>query len=181
MEVVQMNDSSRIIGDFMEIHSDIIEQEANSKAPKIIKNMRKKKYLKRLKKSISKLASSKMILDRDNLAEYFIFLYNNFSPNGTFRSTYRVSQRGEEFERMEAVLKFEDIYSLIKINQEDPDGFDIIVRKNGTGDQEQKSCTVRVNRLQSNNPYTQDLLSEVNSQLLKDMSEFLDQIIFGTF
>jgi len=176
-----MNDSSRIIGDFMEIHSDIIEEEFNSKSPKFIKRMKKKKYLKRLKKSITKLATSNIILDRDNLAEYFVFLYNNFSPSGTFRSTYRVYQRGEDYERMEAVLKFEDIYALIKINQEDPDGFEIVVRKNGVGDQEQKSCSVRVNRLHSNNPYTQDLLSIVNSQVLEDMSEFLDKIIFGTF
>lgn len=174
-----MTNNSRIIGDFLEINSDIIEHGANSKLPKFLVNIRKNKYKKRLKRTILKLAHSKMILDRGNLAEYFVYLYNNFSPNGNFKSTFKVSVAGEEFERMEAVVKFDDIMAIIKINQEDQEGFDITVRTNGLTDNgSSHGCSVRVTKLQSNKANVNDLLYSVNEQLLQDMSEFLLEFIF---
>lgn len=173
-----MTNNSRIIGDFLEINADIIEHGAKSKLPKFIINLRKKKYKNRLKKSIQKLAESNMILDRDNLAEYFVFLYNNFPPNGNFKSTYQVKTMGEEFERMEAVLKFEDIMCLIKINQDDPEGFDINARTNGLGDESAHGFDIRALKLDSIKPDVKPLISMINKQLLKDMSDFLMDLIF---
>lgn len=173
-----MTNDSRIIGDFLEINADIIEHGANSKLPKFLINMRKKKYKNRLHKSILKLANSNLVLNKDNLAEYFVYLYNNYSPNGAFRSTFKVSVLGEDFERMEAVIKFEDIMAIIKINQEDQEGFEITARTNGLGNENSFGFSIRATKLSSGKPDVRPLIEQINKQLLQDMSEFLMDLIF---
>ena len=163
-------DNNRLIGDFIEINADISNQQHNSKLPKFISKHRANRYRKRLIKSAKNIATSKMILNRDNLYEFFIYCYNNFK-NGAFRSVFQV-KADSNYSKIQAVLKF-DIYYVIIYIEKDKEVFDIDIKDRGADDR--KSCSVTVNELTSRNPKTSDLLKEVNAELLENISEYILQ------
>lgn len=73
-----------IISDFLEVNADILQEEAKSPYPKFIAKMIGNHHRKKLIKVAKKIIGSNHTLDRDNISEYFITLYNNFPPDGAY-------------------------------------------------------------------------------------------------
>ena len=80
-------DSNRIIGDIIEINSDIIEKRVKSKSPKIITNIKEKYYRYRLNKVI-KGFKSKLIFNKSTLEE--LLSYINAYYEGKYKCIVKV-------------------------------------------------------------------------------------------
>lgn len=68
-------ESNRLIGDILEINSDIINQRVESKSPKIITSLKEMYYRHRLEKLIKRFNKDKIILDKSNIHELLVYLY----------------------------------------------------------------------------------------------------------
>lgn len=68
-------ESNRIIGDILEINSDIIRQRVESKSPKFITGIKERHYRHRLEKLIKRFNKDKLILDKTNIQELLVYLY----------------------------------------------------------------------------------------------------------
>lgn len=68
-------ETNRIIGDILEINSDIIRQRVESKSPKIITSLKERHYRNRLEKLIKRFNKDKIVLDKSNIQELLVYLY----------------------------------------------------------------------------------------------------------
>ena len=67
--------SDTIIGDILEINNDIVKNRIDYKGPKFIANIKEKHYRKRLDKLIKSFNKNKIILNKNNILELFLYLY----------------------------------------------------------------------------------------------------------
>ena len=116
--MINVEDSTRIIGDFLEINADIVERRFKSKLPKILADIEEKYSRNKLIKTAKKIQESNMILSIYNLSELFIYTFNNFPPNGKYKSIM-ISKVVNDSNNIEAVIKFEDIVSIINIDKKE--------------------------------------------------------------
>lgn len=71
----------RIIGDFLEINSDMIYQRDKSKLPKFLSKLRYKININKLLKRVEIFRNSNIYLSKENVLELFNYLYNTFDNN----------------------------------------------------------------------------------------------------
>lgn len=165
------NDTNRIIGDFLEINSDIISRQVKSKLPKFISNVVYNRYRKKLRKTVTKLQNSNMVLTKENLAEYFIYCYNNFPPKGSYRSVNKVLYN-EDTNKVEAIIKFESKQAIIDI-EDNYDGFTIGVKDKDIDTGNWNNFSIHCIKLESNMNIASEVLKEINKQLLDDICIFI--------
>lgn len=82
---------SHIINDVISLNSEIMmmENDTNKEkniVTKILDKRNIKKYKTKLLSIIDNIANNKYYLNRDDLLEFFRYVYNNYPPNGTFES-----------------------------------------------------------------------------------------------
>lgn len=75
-----------IIGDYMEIYSDIVSSCFNSKLPGFINSLKERYYLKKLITRADKLRRSNVPLNSSNIRELFVYMYNSYVPLGQYKS-----------------------------------------------------------------------------------------------
>ena len=165
------DDNSRIIGDFLEINSDIISNQAKSKLPKFISNIVYNRYRKKLKKAIIKLKNSNVVLTKDNLSEFFIYCYNNFPPNGSYKSIHKVLYNTTSG-KVEGIIKFEALQAIIDI-EDNYDGFTIAVKDKDLETGNYNNFSIHCNMLQSKTNIGKSTLELINKQLIEDISDFI--------
>ena len=116
--MIDLENNGRIIGDFLEINADIVQKRFKSKLPSFLANIDEKYYRNKLIKRAKKMKNSNMILSIYNIYELFVYTYNNFPPDGKYKSIWRskimVSDNNVE---AEAVIKFDNITSIISIDK----------------------------------------------------------------
>lgn len=101
-------ESNRIIGDILEINSDIINKRIESKAPKFITNLKEKYYRYRLNKII-KSFKKKLILDKFNLEELFSYILTYYE--GKYKCIQKIRQFTNNNDK-------NDIYADIVVNED---------------------------------------------------------------
>ena len=167
--------TDRIIGDFLEINADIISKEFKSKLPKFISKIHYNKYKKRLIKSATNLKNSNMILTKENLEELFSYCYNNYPPNGSYRSINKVMYN-QDTGKYEGIIKFDNITAIIDI-EKNYDGFTIGVKEKNIESGEWNNFSIHCIRLDTKNNAALDTIKNINKQLLEDISNFILDII----
>ena len=173
--MIELDNNDRIIGDFLEINADIVSYKQLSKSPKFITNFSVKRKRKRLRKMIDKLKETDYVLNKNNLIEIFAYIYNNFPPYGRYGSIYMVKMNDIENTDIEAVIRFDNIVAVITI-EDRMHGFGINI-KDSSDPESLKSCSVNVNKLESKNKRSKDLLKKINERLFKDMIDYIESII----
>ena len=104
------NSMDRIIGDYMEINSDIVVREFNSKLPKFISKWISRNQRKKLLSSIEKFRNSNYILTWFNLVELFTYIFNNFEPDHSYGIITKVEIINN---KMEALVEYDDYHALV--------------------------------------------------------------------
>ena len=172
-------DSNRIIGDILEINSDIIRQRVESTSPKFITKLKESHYRKRLDKAIKNIRKQDMILNKFNIQEllYYVYTYNdikydyiqliktsNIGNISTITAEFLIENLREDISNIKYVLSVSSKEPNISI-------LNIIHKKDGTVE----TNTIRIEALYIENKDS-DLyyaISILNSYLLEVMEKFL--------
>ena len=109
-----------------------------------------------------------MILSIYNLSELFIYTFNNFPPNGKYKSIM-ISKVVNDSNNIEAVIKFEDIVSIINIDKKEntidvnitQDNNTFFTRCNGLLKHSKKGSRVDI------------ILMRINKQLLNTITDYI--------
>ena len=109
-------DSNRLIGDVLEINSDIVDRILNYKGPKFINIIREKYYRFRLNKIINKMRNH-LILNKFNIIELVTYIETYY------KSKYKSIQ---SISRSHNINGNETINVLVKVQPKDP-GIDYII------------------------------------------------------
>lgn len=158
---------NRIIGEFLEINADIVLFQHESKLPGFIKKSWAQWKRNKLKKMVNKLRKSDHILTLENLAELFVYLYNNYPPNGSYECIKLCKVLGDNSNQMEAIIKFADYNCVISIDKKDPE-FDIAVKR--TSSDGSQGFKIKTDKL-----YCKNRL--VFATQLKEINECLKDVI----
>ena len=166
--MINIEDGTRLIGDFLEINADIVERRFKSKLPKILANIEEKHSRNKLIKTAKKIQESNMILSIYNLSELFIYTFNNFPPNGKYKSIM-ISKVVNDSNNIEAVIKFEDIVSIINIDKKEntidvnitQDNNTFFTRCNGLLKHSKKGSKVDI------------ILMRINKELLNTITDYI--------
>lgn len=168
-------DKTRIIGDFLEINSDIIQAEFESKLPKFLKKFKFRKQRKRLLSNVSKLRESNMTLEVDNLIELFSYVYNNFYPETSYKCIKKCKINVDKG-IYEAMINFDNQVSVIVIEEETYPKFNIsskIIVRDGVSE----GIDIQTDKLFSDNNAKNEILSRINKELLNTICDYIEDII----
>jgi len=169
--MIELN-NSRLIGDFFEMNSSIAYEEAsNTKSFKWLVKYRAKKQRKKMITIIDKLCNSGYVLTRDNVYELFVYLFNNsdiysreglkiFKPAGL-----------ESDDRIEGVIKLDNILCLIHIDH-NLEYMEITIETKSSNN---SSSKVEINRkdLADYSGIAGEQLKKINKFLLETINEFI--------
>lgn len=166
--------TDRIIGDFLEVNADIVSFEHISKLPKIIKKIISKFQRRKLKKYVNKMRRG-IILSTDNIAEFFVYIYNNYPPYGSFQSVKTCKINDEEVREIEGVLAFDNHQVVITIDKSMP-GFDIVV-KTKKEDGSVDGISIHIDRLYTDKRQCRDIILKINEVLLNDICDYILSVL----
>lgn len=119
--------TTHIIADCFEINADIISMRVNSKLPSFISKFIENRRRDRLIKIVKKLKKANAPLSRTNLIELFTYIFNNFSPDGEYKSIKGIKHIviDESIESWVAMISVNDEFTaIIKIKMSDS-GFSV--------------------------------------------------------
>ena len=169
---------TRIIGDFLEVNSDIVAQEFNSKLPKFISKRISHKKRKKLLTAIEKFRKSEYILSWVNLIELFTYIYNSFEPDHNYGV---VSETVLTSNKLEAIIYFDNYYCLIFFDQLPPSNiyedikFNLKMKTiNANGN---NGIDVYLSSLKGSSKRSQDLIEELNYVLKNTIVDYIEDVI----
>lgn len=111
--------TSRLIGDFLEINANILNDQFYSRYPKFLAKLIAKYYRSRLIKSAKKLKESNMILSIDNLTELFIYISSSYE--GKYKNiTNIIINSNTVHSIIDATVNVDNISALITIDTAQP-------------------------------------------------------------
>lgn len=114
---IKENDT-RLIGNFIEINADILSEQINSKHPKFIASIIANRNRKKLLKLANKLSKKDIILDRNNLAEFFTYIHNHYEGKYGIIRNIIISGNEYDYEISATVIIDDDIRYIINIDQQ---------------------------------------------------------------
>lgn len=170
--MINIDDSGRIIGDFLEINADIVKRETMSKLPVFIKSIMSYNSRKKLLRAAIKLKGSDLILSTENLTELFIYVYNNFPPKGSYKSIY-ATKIDEDMKIIEAIIVFDTCKAIITIEKNVP-GFDISISDKKSEDYTEGS-SIHCESL--DHISRSEILGKINKQLKSDMTDYIIEVV----
>ena len=165
-----MND--KIIADFLEINRDI-SMIGIGKKFKFINNIKKKYYRKKLIKRVEILAKSDIILTKNNIFELVSYIYSNYLPTGKFGYIDKIDYFSKINMFKVFIIEKENNY-IISISEKDKKLSLCIITKN---DINNKSYTIELKELSSNNREVKKYIDDLNKILLNTMIEYIMDII----
>lgn len=172
--MIDENSYTRIIGDFLEVNADIAKDQFYSKYPNFIAKFIAKLQRKKLLRSVHKLRKSNIVLDYNNLYEFFILLYTNYPPEGTFGDVVKVLY-SEEKGILEGVLKFDNYSVLISLDDHSNGFFDLKAKKTENGISTGLDLSSR--QLSTKKKEYEDIYNTVNKQILENMCDYITTVI----
>ena len=172
--MIDENSYTRIIGDFLEINADISRDQFYSKWPNCIARFVATRQRKRLLGSINKLRKSNIVLDYNNLYEFFILLYSNYPPEGSFGDVVKVLY-SEEKGILEGILKFDNYNVLISLDDHSNGFFDIKAKKTENGLTNGIDLSAR--QLMSKKKEYESIYRDINKQILENICDYIEIIV----
>ena len=168
-------DKDRLIGDCMEVNSSIITYRHEDVKLKFIRKIMANHYTDRLIKIVNKLKESHTTLTRNNMYEYFIYISNNYPPNGCYKNTKAV----KVLEHVTVVAyQVGDIKCRFLFN-DDSDTVSINMAKK-LKDDKTNHYEVHVLELTHKDHDINNILKEVNEALLEDITGYIISVIEST-
>lgn len=166
-----MNETERIIGDSLEIYSDLIKSknDESDKRPKFIKNIIFKRYYKKLVKIVKKLYKANKPLTRANLVEYFTYIYNNYPPYGTYKHMSVVKMLSSS---IVAVFKVDNIKAKFII-REDEKTFNLVLAITNTNTEVVQNYDINLETLYSDDTRFKDKLESINNSIHQDIADYI--------
>ena len=166
-----MNETERIIGDSLEIYSDLIKDknDESNKKPKFIKNIIFKRYHKKLVKIVKKMYNANKPLTRANLAEYFTYIFNNYPPYGTFKHVSVVKMLQSS---IVAVFKLDNIKAKFII-REDEKTFNLVLAITNPNTEVVSNYDINLETLYSDDTKFKDKLESINNSIHKDIADYI--------
>lgn len=166
-------DSSRLIGDFLETNASIsYEESINTKPFKWLVKYRANRQRKKLLSIVENLSKSDYVLTRDNIYELFVYLFNNadiYSKNNI--KIFKPNSDGSD-DRIEGVIKIENIMSLIHIDH-NIEFMEITIETKSENNN--SSSKVEINRKELADPsgIAENQLKKINKYLLEIIYDFI--------
>ena len=175
--MIELNDTSRIIGDYLEINADIVTFRFRSKYPRFIKKILVNQKYKKLLNSLEKFRKSDYILNVNNLYEFFIYIFNNYPPYGNYHSVDSITIKSIELgkKQIEAKVCFDRIIAWIAIEEEGV-SFEINA-KEISPNKEQTGINITLQKMESKSSSVNLLLQKINKQLIEDIYQYIFDII----
>ena len=116
-----------------------------------------------------------MILEADNLIEFFSYIYNNFYPETSYKSIEKCKVNTST-ENYEAIVKFDNQISIITIEKDQYPEF-IVASKIILSDGISHGINIQTDKLYSDNSKKNAILEEINKHLLNDICDYIEEII----
>ena len=172
--MIDINSSSRIIGDFIETNAFILEQSTNSKLPKFITKNNKKRKINKLIKICKKLRESSFILNTQELYELFNYIYNTKDTH-SFKSiiTIKMVDVGI-YTSIETAVNTDNFNSIIRINTDNLDTFELIAKEKEI---DSIGVNLTLNKLYDDNPKRSKLLYDINKELREILCDYIIEIL----
>lgn len=167
----------RIIGEYIEVNADIIDQEFNSKFPKFIAKMIANKQRSKLLKSVDKFVDSEYVLSWMNLLEFFTLLNSNYYDEEYGHVKYvkfgeyalgkilEVAVIGKQYN---AIIRFDQIQSPLPPNMK----FELIIRNNNND-----SMDIYINKLSTELKKNTNIVKMLNDDLKVDIANYIYEIV----
>ena len=175
--MIVKEDNSRIIGDFLEINGNILYQKQSSKLPNFIKNIRYNYYHSKLIKLVDKFVNSNYILTKNNLVEFFAYVFNNYLPNGSY-DIVKFTKYNYTGDIIESCLEFEDeedkYVCVITINTNDQ-LFELKAKK--TTPTGTINANVFLSQLATTKESCKDIVNIINSRLIISIKNYILSIL----
>ena len=170
--MIDQNNMDRIIGDYLEVNSDIVSEEFNSKFPKFIAKRISRHQRKKLMNSIEVFRKSDYILDWANIVELFTYVFNNFEPEHKFGVISNIEYYNNT---MEALVEFDGYYAIIYFEyidfNKDENKFSLKMKHNSFG------IDIELSRLASHSRKAQEYVDELNYVLKNCIADYIEGII----
>lgn len=170
--MIDQTSMDRIIGDYLEVNSDIVNKEFNSKLPKFMAKISSKNQRKKLLQSVNKFRNSGYILTWNNLVELFTYVFNNFEPE----HSYGVISNIEYYNNtMEALVEFDGYHALIYFENIDPSlgdvKFNLKMKYGNFG------IDIQLSRLLGSAKKTKEYVEELNYVLKNCIADYIEETI----
>lgn len=169
--MIHAEETTRIIGDFIELNADIIFYKYLIKGPKWYRTFRTNQKYKRLLNALEEFHKSKFILTYQNVAELFIYIYNNFPPKGSYNSIKSTKIVGEDARLVYGDLSFENCIAYITINRST--GIMDIDAKMKKPDGSSNGCHISLSSLKTDNALVKDIIDALNRQLIEEIYNYI--------
>ena len=164
---------NRLIGSFIEINADILADQINSKHSKFIAKIIADRNRKKLLRLANKLSRTKIILDRENLLEFFTYIHSNYEGKYGIIKNIIISGNEYDFDIAASIIIDDDIRYVVTItNQKE---MQIVCNPN------YKTSTGGFNtfktRLYSSRKEYEEYLSLLNVELSKELFRYIHEVI----
>ena len=176
-----MEERNRIIGNCLELNSDILKMRFEDiKTPKPILLIKENYYRYRLKKSVYKLEKANIPLNKENLLELFTYIFNNFPPYGNYKNIKHIMHvDNENMNIWKAVIRYsEDIVYSIDIDNNDDVFIVAIVVKDE--DNSRFTTTAYLKELYSKKENIHNHIYNLNKLLINIIKDYIINVIEST-
>lgn len=179
--MVEMNNKNRIIGDFLEINSNILEYQMSGKnfLDKFYKKIKSKRYRKKLLNAAKKLKSSNYYLNIHNVAELFYTTFNNYPPKGNFGHVF-YSKINDESNLINGIIQYEsdnnikNLQAIFVINLEE-NKMEITIKEYSFN--EEHNYYIELVEMKTDNKQTKYIIEIINALMLETISDYIEEVI----
>lgn len=166
--MISENNYDRLIGDFLEVNGDIVNDEYKSKYPKFIAKFISKRNRRKLLKSVDKLRNSNYVLNCSNIKEYLAYASNNYGSN-SFKDVHKIDYNED---MISSTMIFDKYIVLITIDNPDTNNiFNMVIKYDG--------CVIDAScrKLSSNKKEYENIYEYINSRLLNNICDYISYTI----
>lgn len=163
----------RMIGDIFEINGDIVAMVHQTKHFKFIVKKIAKHQRRQLIRMANNIKRQFFPLSKDNLVEFFSYVYNYAPPKGEFGSIKlsKVVETNGHY-NTEAYISFDE-YSCIITIEDNWDKFSVRVKKIQDSGDISFNIQCENDLLNCSNSAAKEILKVINRRLLDDISDFI--------
>lgn len=165
--MIDIQNSSRIIGDFLEINTDIVKTESELNHISFFKKRKCKKLRNQLIETAKQIPKLNRSLKKENVYELINYIWSNFAPSGAFGSIQTSFREGKD---LIAVMLFDDCRVVITLYANYPNmEFDI----HSWSDESKKHLVIERDNVTDFSNGNQSIMKKINQQLLKEISNYI--------
>lgn len=178
--MVEMNNKNRIIGDFLEINSNILEYQMSGKnfLDKFYKKIKSKRYRKKLLNAARKLKDSNYVLNIHNVAELFCTTFNNYPPKGNFGHVFYSKINNGDNDLINGIIQYgkleDNLQAVFVINLKE-NKMEITI--NNSDYNEENNYYIELTEMKTENKQTKVIVETINRLMLETISDYIEEIV----